>query len=171
MLHFVGIYLALWASFTLVFTFVGEDSYRGFWFNLGKAMWWPLAWLHRYPRIDASSHQDFAFSYRKVEVSGCPEQHDRFQAVVGLISFYQYALQRHHLRQNDYDAMLEQGKGAAEFITELAHDEQLQMSVARYMAGMTFGDVLKHQPAIEHKLHMLFYCRSHAAPLMGLLSA
>lgn len=130
----------------------GEDSYRGYAYNLGKAIVWPITIFKSYPEIDGDSPLKFASSYQKVVASGNIEGYADFNTAVGLLAYYFYVESNPSIKLKDYNELMYKGRGADKFFKTLMQKEEILTKVADYLDGLSFGDIVSERDDIEDDL-------------------
>lgn len=148
----IGGYLAIAFVFSIFMWLFGEHSYRGYPYNMGKAIVWPISIFKSYPEIDGDSPLKFASSYQKVASSGDMEGNVAFNEAIGLLAYYFYVEGEPSIRLKDFKELMYQGAGADRFFRSLIEKENIRIQMADYLDGMSFGDIVSERDDIEDDL-------------------
>lgn len=148
----IGGYLAIAFVCSIFMWLFGEHSYRGYPYNMGKAIVWPISIFKSYPEIDGDSPLKFASSYQKVASSGDLKGNLAFNEAIGLLAYYFYAEDEPSIRLNDFKELMYQGAGADLFFRSLIEKEDIRIKMADYLDGMSFGDIVSERDDIEDDL-------------------
>jgi|GEM_PF-2145355 len=145
-------YLAIAFLFSVLMWLFGEDSYRGYAYNAGKAVFWPISIFKSTPEIDGDSPLKFASSYQKVVASGSREGNVDFHETMGLYAYLAYAESDLSIRQKDFNNLMLQGQGATKFFESIFDDTTIRTRLGKHLDGMSFGDIVSDRHDVEEEI-------------------
>lgn len=150
----IGNYLFIAVLFGTGSWLFGENSYRGYAYNLGVGIVWPVSLFKSYPEFDGSTPVQYAKSYLEV-VRSHPNDvkgHVEFNEALGLLSYYYYAKENENINIQNYQTMFEQGRIDSGFFKQMLENPKLSEQIRDYTDGMTFGDLVSDRDDIEDDL-------------------
>ena len=145
-------YLAIAFLLSILMWLFGEDSYRGYAYNTGKAIVWPISIFKSTPEINGDSALKFASSYQKVLASGSKEGSIAFHETVSLYAYLSYIESEPSIKLQDFNELISQGRGASKFFETLFSDIAIRTKLGEHLDGMSFGDILSERDYIEEEI-------------------
>lgn len=139
----------------------GEMGYRGYMYNLGKAIVWPVSIFNSYPEIDGSSQKSYGISFNQVAMSGSSQYIGQFYDTIGYLAYYYYAERNPSINLDDYRSLFKSGIGSSELVKALIEDETYQTKMAEYLDGMSFGDIVEEKESIRDDILELLKSRQN----------
>lgn len=137
------VYLVISLILSVLFYFWGERSYRGYMYNLGVAIVWPVSIFKSYPELDASNPLNFGQSFAQVLASGDSQGRVYFYESFGVLSFYYYAKNDPSVSLAEFTNIQSNPAALRNFTDALLKDEKLINLIANEVDGMTLGDVVR----------------------------
>ncbi len=150
----IGIYLVIGVIFGSGAWLFGENSHRGYAYNLGTGLVWPIVMLKSYPEFDGSSRELYGQSYAEVMRSHPNDMEGQilFNEALGLLGYYYYAQANESVNMENYKSISETGKIDKAYFKQIFENPSLSEKIQDYTDGMTFGDLISDRDDIEEDL-------------------
>lgn len=148
----LGLYFGIAFVCSVFYWIFGEYGYRGYFYNLGQAIVWPVTLFKSYPEVDGSSDESFARSLIQVERSGNSYGYHLYNESLWILAYYHYADSNSAITMNDYESLIGGGDNARDFLSSLIDNGQIRKKLAEDLDGMTFGDIVDSKDDFEDDL-------------------
>lgn len=148
----LGLYFGITFICSIFYWLFGEHSYRGYFYNLGQSIVWPVILFKNYPEIDGSSDESFARTFIQVERSGSSYGYYLYNESLWILAYYHYADSNPAITMNDYESLNVGSSNARDFLASLVNNGQIRKKLAEDLDGMTFGDIIDNRDDFEDEL-------------------